>query len=448
MEDSVTEPLVRHDAAGYVPLLAESYRVIGGTEIRFALRKDVRFHDGRPFTAVDAQASIDAARRRAPRLRAALADVAAVEVWSARDLRVVLRRENAYVLRALAEVPIVPAPEVGARQPSGTGPYRVAEWRHGELIRLQRNPAYWGKAAAIDTIDFLIIGDAALALTMAQRREIDILPSLIPEHWPEQTAAPRIVESFAPLELAPPRLIALVLNLRKPPFDDERVRRAAAMLIDRGRLTREAWHGLARPAVGLVWPGGLGDGDAAPAPPYDPVRAMLLLEEAGWRAEKDGVRARDGVKLRITFVGVGAPVDPERDLIVAGLRRGGFGIDLAVADAASFLERLRAANLDAALLDYRGRVDEDLSPFLVAGGGRNFGGLSSAPIDAACAALRGAWEPAERRPLATELGKLVAAELPFIPLVAPAPHGLVARRVAGLLVRDGWFLLRDVSLLK
>ena len=267
-----------------------------------------------------------------------------------------LRRPNGYVLRALAEVPMVPAREVGAAVPAGTGPYTVARWDRGALLRLERRDDYWGPPPAIAAVEFAIVPDAAQALTLARRGEIDVVPALIPEHWPEQATAPGVVVAFAPMTLAPPRFVAVILNARRPPFDDRRVRRAAAMLVDRGRLAREGWRGLARPVAGPVWPGGLGDGAALPPPPYDPVRAMALLDEAGWKADKDGVRARGTDKLRITFLGVGAHVDPERDVIVTGLRRGGFGVEVRVVEPAAYLARLRGGDLDAAIVDYRGRV--------------------------------------------------------------------------------------------
>lgn len=450
-EDTVYESLLLHTADGYTPLLAESFRLVSDREIRIALRKGVAFANGRPFTAVDAQASIDAARRgssRAPRLRAALADVAAAEIWGPRDLRIVLRRPNGYVLRALAEVPMLPANDLLMGVPPGTGPYRVERWERGALVRLEKRDDYWGDAPAIPAIEFVVIPDAAQALVLARRGELDVVPSLIPEHWPEQATNPGVAAVFAPMTLAPPRFVGVVLNARRPPFADPRVRRAAAMLVDRARLGREAWRGLARPVGGPVWPGGLGDGDPPPPPPYDPARAMVLLDEAGWKMDRDMVRAHGADKLRIVFLGVGplSQADPERDLIINGLRRGGFGVELRVVEPAGYLAKLKEGDLDAAIVDYRGRVDEDLAPMLATGGARNYGGLSSPPIDATLAALAKVWEPAARRPLVDQLAALIAAETPFIPLVAPTPRGLVARRLGGVTVVDGWLRLRALTL--
>ncbi len=452
VEDSVYETLVRHGPDGVTPLLAESFRLHGNV-LRFTLRRDVTFHDGRPFTATDAQKAIEQVRRpataRSPRLRAALSMIIAAEAWSARDLRVVLARPDAYALRALAEVPMVPAyvpPGTLAREPVGTGPYRFERWDAGERIVLTRAERYWGAAPAIPTVEFVIEPDGARALLLAGRGEIDILPELVPEHWPEHADTPGLRAAFAPLELAPARYLALALNLERPPFDDLRVRRAANLLVDRPRLAREIWRGLARPVSGPIWPGGPGDA-AAPAPPaHDPQRGMALLDEAGWMPERDGVRAREGAKLRVVILSAAAEGDPETELIATGLRRGGFGVDVRTLAAPDVLGRLRTGDFDAAFLDYRGRADEDVCPFFITGGSRNFGNLETRAVDATCAAIRGAWDPVARRAALAGLASLVVAEAPHVPLVAPAPRGLVSRRVKNLVVHDGWFSVRDLEL--
>ena len=331
-----------------------------------------------------------------------------------------------------------------ARAPVGTGPYRLARWTKGERLLLERFPGYWGRPSAVEAVDYVVVPDGARALTLAKQGKIDVIPALIPEHWPGEAESPGVTAAFAPLDLAPARFLGAVFNLKRAPFDDERVRRAAVLLVDRWRLARDAWRGLAKPIAGPVWPGGPGDAQAPDPPPFDPLWAGRLLDDAGWVAGKDGLRTKSGVKLKVVLVASGAGGEPEA--LVTSLRRGGFLVDLRVVAGDDTLARLRAGDFDLAAIDYRGRADEDLGPLVGTGGAKNLGGFSRPDVDEALAAAAEPWEPASRQAPVAELGRRVAAGLPLLPLVRPTPHGLVSRRVHGLTVDDGWFAIRALTL--
>lgn len=464
-EDTIFETLVRYEGAGgegpgrYVPGLAESWRPSpDGREIRIFVREGVKFHDGRGFGVVDAQFSIDAARSahvRSPRLREALGAIALCEIISTREVRLVLRRPDAYVLRALAELPMLPYHVYGEgdlnrhprnKQPIGTGPYRFVRWDKHERIVLARHAGYWGQAPAIEEIEFVIEPDAARAIAEAKRGELDVLPSLVAAHYPEQAAL--MAADFAELRLRPLRLQYLVLNAARPPFDDVRVRRAVALLVDRKRLAEEVLSGFAVPIAGPVWPGGPGDG-ATPGPPaFDPAAAARLLDEAGWvDGDGDGARERGGERLRIELlVPTDGRGDAGRELVVTALEKAGFQIERKPGEPAVLTNRLRDRAFDAAFVDWRGRRDDDLGPLFSAKGSRNWGGFASKEVDAVLAAMEVAWEPAARAPRAAELAALLAEHWPIVALTAEHPVGLVHRRVRGLVVRDGWFAIRDLSL--
>jgi ABC-type transport system substrate-binding protein len=508
--DTVFETLIRYQpppggsGAGpgqYQPGLARSWTVAqGGREIRLELMPDVSFHDGARMSSVDVQFSIDAARSprvAADHLRGPLADVLAVEILGPRSVRIRLARPSGYALRALADVPILPAhvyenrlaPQRGPVV--GTGPYRLETWDE-ELVRLTRFDGYHGQAPAIPDIEFVYVPDAAQALTMAKRGEIDIVPALIRAHYPEQASAPGLARAFAPLRLRPATLHYLALNASKPPLDDVRVRQAIALLIDRKALIKEEHGGLARPVAGPVWPGGPGDGPAPSAPLYDPGRAGALLDAAGWRdRDGDGVREQGEAMLRLTLlVGEGDGAEPaetataggaggapggvtggvggapggvtpgagantsaeaardqaERERIVRSLRRSGIMVDRRSGPPAVLSNRLRAGDFDLAFVLWQSAVDQDLAPLLESGGALNFGRFSHPRVDAALAGLRNVWEPAMRAPRMAELGQALAETWPMAPIVAPDPYGLIHRRVQGAVVWDGWLVLRALSL--
>ena len=182
----IYETLLECRGDRYLPALAESWELApDGTRVVLHMRGGVRWHDDRPFTAIDVQASLEAVLRgtsRVPVLRGLLGDVTAVEVLGDRAVRLKLDRGGPLALRALCEIPILPEaairggrPETTqlARQPVGTGPFRLAAWERGKRIRLVRFPAAWRGPAHLDEIVFEIDTDSGRALGRIRRGDLD-----------------------------------------------------------------------------------------------------------------------------------------------------------------------------------------------------------------------------------------------------------------------------------
>lgn len=469
---TVFETLVRYEppegGAGsgpgrYAPGLARAWRVMpDGKEIRFYLESGVKFHDGRTMSSVDVQFTLDAIRD--PRygidhLRPLLADVFRVELITPKEVRIVLYKPNGWVLRALAEIPILPMHvydggfNAGGKI-VGTGPWQLASWKD-RVIHLARFGGYWGSPPAIDDLELVYEPDAARALTDAKRGAFDLIPALIPAHWPEQASAPGIASAFIALELRPPRMRYLAFGCAAP-LDDPRVREAISLLIDRKKMAKEALDGLARPIAGPVWPGGPGDGPAPPAPEQDPAAAGRLLDAAGWiDSDKDGVRDRAGERMHVVALvlekpdppsGGGPRTDPERAAILEPLKRAGIAIEIRTGPEAVVMNRIRAGDFGITTLELAIPVDSDLTPLLGTKGAIAYGGCGNPRIDAALEALDAAWEPAARVTLIDELTAALGASWPIAGIVAPAPQGLVHKRVQGVVVWDGWLDLRRLTL--
>jgi peptide/nickel transport system substrate-binding protein len=459
---TIFEPLLRYEppegtgAGRYAPRLARSWRVMpSGLEIRIELEPDVTFHDGHPMTTSDVQFTLDAIRdphKGVDHLRAMLDDVEAIELITARELRLRLKRPSGWVLRALAEIPILPmhiydGSLIAGGALVGTGPWKLVSTKGG-VVHLTRYDRYWAGKPAIADLEFVHEPDAAVALREAKRGALDLVPALIPAHWPEQANAPGVVASFRPLELATPRLRYLAFNPAHPPLDDPRVRHALALLIDRRTIAKRIYDGLARPALWPIWPGGFVSGPEPAVPDFDPAGAARLLDAAGWTDSdpKDGIRDQGGKQLRLVMIGgdkpipkdaSGPPQKLDRDYFIEAARRVGVVIDVKSGSEAWLDKRLADGAYDLAEIVWTGMVDADPSAQLA---------HISPRIDRALDALAAAWDPAERAKLAPELAAGFAETWPLAGIVADAPHGLIAKRVRGARVWDGWIDFSQLSL--
>lgn len=464
---TIFEPLLRYvppDAQGparYTARLARSWRVMpGGQEIRIELQPGVLFHDGRPLTTSDVQFTLDAIRtphKGADHLRAMLDDVEAVELITPLEIRLRLKRPSAIVLRALAEIPILPmaiydGSLLAGGALVGTGPWKFGSNKNG-IVHLTRNDKYWGGTPPIADVEFVLERDAAVALTAAKRGELDIIPALVPAHWPEQASAPGLTTSFVPLQLAPPRLRFFQFNAARPLMADARVRQALALLIDRRGIAKRVFDGLARPVNWPIWPGGPVDGAEAPIPDFDPAAAAKLLDAAAWvDTDKDGLRDQgEGKQLKLTLYGVdnkpavhdssGPTPKTERDYFVEAARRAGVVIEVKTGGEQWLEKKLGEGNWDLVEMAWSGRVDMDITPLV---GGKDPTRPVQPRVDHALDAIAAEWDPAERGKLAKELAAALAETWPIAGIVADAPQGLVHRRLQNLKVWDGWV---DLSLL-
>jgi ABC-type transport system substrate-binding protein len=458
---TVFEPLIRYlppdkpgDPGRYGPRLARSWRIqASGLEIRIELEPGVKFHNGQTLTTSDVQFTLDSIRdprRRVDHLRPLLEDVEATELLTPTIMNIRLKRPSGWVLRALAEIPILPMNIYDGSLAAGgaligSGPWKIAQAK-GNTIHLTRFDKYWGGPAKIADIEFVHERDAAVALKDAKRGDYDIIPALIPKHWPGQATAPGIATTFRPLQLAPLKLRYLAFNMTKAPLDDPRVRHALGLLFYRSEIAKHIFFGLARPALWPIWPGGFIHGAETAAPDLEPVSLGKLLDAAGWGdSDKDGIRDKAGVQLRLTMIGAEGPKvaadtvrkGPQsvREFFVEAARRNGVVIEVkAGGDVAG---RVDEGKYDFVEMSWTGMVDADPSTRLR--------GVSPR-IDRTLDAMAAAWDPAERMKLARELTEGLNETWPIAGIVADAPQGLIHVRVKNVRLWDGWIDLTQLEL--
>ena len=285
------------------PRLAERWELIEPNTWRFHLRKGVTFHDGQPFNAEAVKVGIfeRVAQRRGGGTIRAGADSAVVVDEHTIDFTPTgpnLRVPEQLVHPQTAA--IAPGSDFGTK-PVGTGPFRFVEYLPKERIVVERNPDYWGEKAKLPKITFRFFPDANVRRLALDSGDIDFAYQIPPPDVAGLEGRFNIEQSEVGA------YEAMYLNSRgTAPYDllsDVRLRRAIAYGIDREQLIEGALFGHATEDQTWVPPTSLGrHASAVEGFSVDRARAETLLEEAGWRPGGDGIREKDGRRLKLTLV--------------------------------------------------------------------------------------------------------------------------------------------------
>jgi len=194
------------------------------------------------------------------------------------------------------------------RKPTGTGAFKVTEFVTGDHITLDRNDQYWNTGKPyLDKIIVRIVPSSEVAMQLMKSGEADIM-------WNNTEADLPTLEKMSNVKLfsAPqPGGERLILNLTKPgdPSDnktphpilgDLKVRQAIAYGIDKQTIIDKLLYSKALPGTGELNVDPYNCTNVKPFP-YDVAKAKALLDEAGWKPGPDGIRVKDGQKLRLKY---------------------------------------------------------------------------------------------------------------------------------------------------
>jgi peptide/nickel transport system substrate-binding protein len=187
------------------------------------------------------------------------------------------------------------------RNPLGTGPYRVKEWKTGEYILLEAAPTYWRGTGypKIKQLLFRFIANTSTRINQLRAGEVHVV-ALVP--WDKV----RELKGLPSIRLN--RVLGngyehITLNESKfAPFTDVRVRRALAYAVDRQTIVKTILEDEVTIVNGPIQPLSWAYEANVTSYAYDPAKAKALLDEAGWKVSPTGVRTKDGVPLAFTLM--------------------------------------------------------------------------------------------------------------------------------------------------
>ena len=407
--------LLRYDSAlAPQPYYARRWQwANGGKDLTLSLAPDLRWHDGVPTTARDAAFTFLAARDAATGFARA-SELASLDTAIAVDDTTLLFRFRAAppaLPPLLAELPLLPAhllertPRRALRSadfervPVGNGPFRFAARQRGSSWTFVRNDSFppdLGGPPSLRGFVVAVVDEATTKFAGLVSGELDVA-GIAP------TMAGVAQRDDLLRVVTYPVLFGtgLFFNTTRPPFDDERVRRAVARSVDRRRIVAVALAGYGEPASvpvpsesPLAWHG---------APRRDTLLADRLLDEAGWRRGRDGTRRRGGKPLEIELLTVGSGDNVAEQLVQSDLAARGIVMHIRQTELGTFLTTARASTkrFDVLLAGVPGDLALSQVNALFAtsqrGGTLDYTGYHSPVLDAALAAAGAARGDSARR---------------------------------------------------
>ena len=286
----------KDDDMNQIPMLATKWEANDdATEYVLTLREGISFSDGTPWNAEAAKANLDKLNdetRHLKRTSLLSSVIDTVEVTGDYEVTVKLSTPfSAFIANLCHPACVMMSPkvieagdDVCASAPIGTGQYLFVEWEHGDHLKLQLNPDWWGYEAGLvapdagfKTIDFKVVTENATRVNMLMAGDADFI-------WPVPT------EAYANVE-ADPNLVAhseagivvrwLYMNTQKAPLNDVRVRKALALAVNKEAFLQLIYNGHGSVATSILGSKVTGYKRNEPVA-FDVEQAKALLAEAGY----------------------------------------------------------------------------------------------------------------------------------------------------------------------
>lgn len=225
----------------------------------FTLRPGITFSDGTPLTSADVKFSLDTASD--PDLPSGFLNEQIAVIEAPSPETVVVKTKAAWTplpsVLALFANSIVPenyggkSKEEFAKDPVGSGPFKVKSWTKGQQLELVKNTSYWGKDKPyLDAVTFVAVADANTRATQLQGGQISINETPAASSFDALSSTPGLKASAFESSLTS----FLTLNNTRTPFSDLHVRRAIAYAIDREAILKAAYFGKGAPAGSFLSP--------------------------------------------------------------------------------------------------------------------------------------------------------------------------------------------------
>ncbi len=430
--------------------LAESWGISeDGLIITFHLKKNVKWHDGKEFTAEDVLFTYEKLR-----------DEKVATPYSG-DFLLVEKAEviDKYTFRVTYKEPFAPAliswgmgiipkhllekEDLNTadfnRSPVGTGPYKFKDWRTGERIVLDNYEDYFEGRPYIDRVIYRIIPDEATMFLSLKAGDIDYM-GLSPIQYSRQTDTPYFQDNFQRFRYPSFAFTYMGFNLLDGRFKDKRIRQALAYAIDKENIITAVLLGLGKVSTGPYPSTSWAYNPEVKTYPYNPEKARELLKSCGWEdTDGDGFLDKDGKIFQFTLITNQGNNQRKKcaEMIQHDLGKIGIKVDIRILEWQTFLhEFIDKKRFEAIIMGWSLARDPDVYDIFYSDKTRegefNFVSYKNTDVDRLLIEGRRVFNQDERRKIYQEIHAIIADDLPYIFLYVPDSLPVVHKRFKGI----------------
>lgn len=419
----IYDALVKEEPGDYnklVPGLAEKWEFNeDSTEVTFYLREGVKFHNGDVMTADDVYFSLQRSLNSSYSSGIS-GSIDHFEKVGDMAVKCVLKHPYSPILDVMTNMTygivskraVEEAEAKGidfARNPCGTGAYKMKEWKSGDALYLERFEDYYQGPANIRHLTYKLVPDAASGAIALEDETLDAYYLVAPADYEYLKS----VEHISHVECSGVGLHHITFNVTDGIFKDKRIRQAVAYALNRDDIVLGGAEGYAEAGACLVPTSVFGYIKDFEWYKQDLEKARALLAEAGYPNGFDVVFSQQGIP---TYM---KPAEVVQDQ----LRKIGINVTFDKMERAAYLEDVGGKrNFLASLRMINATVRDADSPLTrrfhsaMLGGGNNYSGYSNPVVDALIEKARKVSDPEERLKLYRELYGILKEDVPLIPI--------------------------------
>ncbi len=315
--------------------------------------------------------------------------------------------------------------------PAGSGPYILSEVKEGRYYVLTRRKNYWADKLPnhrgmynFTRIKYKVIRDDNVAFEAFKRGDFDIFDSIDGKRWATETNSEQFKKNWIVKQKiynhAAYGFFGLAINMRKPMFQDLRVRQALAYLFDRKTIVAKLEYNEYKPLTSY-WPYLYGSNQANYPIEYNPAKAKQLLKEAGYtRLDKNGYLVNQkGERLEFTIYYAKDTLEKRYTLYAETCKKAGVKVNLELLSLAALTKKMDEYKFDMVSMGWSGALfgePEQLwhSKHADEAGGSNLAGYKNPDVDRLIDSMPSIYNVNERNKVIKKIDSIIYRDVPYI----------------------------------